>query len=184
MDQRRSSNQEPIQADQTESRNFYDSDVVSFNAGGQSNDENGSEEIILEQLEQNPYDVSYTCLLLPRLASHFLLGEVADRLQILLKQISISFGWHLEFFSIKQEYFQWTVRLPPSISTTYVIQVVRMQTSQEIFSDFPRFKRENQSEDFWAPGYLVFWGSQPHPVEVIQRYIQQTRRQQGIRVNE
>ena len=145
---------------------------------------NGNDEIVLEPLEQNPYVVSYTCLLLPRLESHYLLGEVANCLQTLIRQISTSFGWHLEFLSIKPDYLQWGIRVPPSTSTTYVMQVIRKQTSQQIFADFPRFKRENQSDDFWAPGYLIFWGSQPHPVEIIQRYMRQTRKQQGIKMDE
>lgn len=142
------------------------------------------DEIVLEPLEQNPYEVSYTCLLLPRLDSHYLMGDIADQLQTRLKQICISFGWHLEFLSVKPDYLQWAVRVPPSTSTTYVMHVVRKQTSMQIFADSPRYKRENQSDDFWAPGYLIFWGSQPHPVEIIQRYIRQTRRQQGILMDE
>jgi len=142
------------------------------------------EEIILESLEQNPYEVSYTCLLLPKIGSHYLMGDIADRLHAMLKQICISFGWHLEFLSVKPDYLHWAMRVPPSTSTTYVIHVVREQTSMQIFAEFPRIKRENQSDDFWAPGYLIFWGAQPHPVEVIQRYIRQTRRQQGILLDE
>ena len=144
----------------------------------------GNEEIVIEPLEKNPYEVSYTCLLLPKLVSHYLLGDVAERLQVILRQISSSFGWHLEFLSIKPDYLQWAIRVPPSTSTTNVIHVVRNQTSVQLFADFPRFKNENQSDDFWAPGYLIFLGSQPHPVEIIQRYIHQSRKQQGIRADE
>lgn len=184
MDRRIIDNQGAIQTDQTESNKPSDSEEVSVNETSQSDDENVGEGIVLENLEQNPYEVSYTCLLLPRFDSHFLVGELADYLESLLKQISISFGWYLDFLTIRPEYMQWAIRVPPSTSTTYVIQVVRAQTSDKVFSDFPRFKRENQSDDFWAPGYLIFWGSQPHPVEVIQSYIRQIRRQQGIQVNE
>jgi hypothetical protein len=43
---------------------------------------------------------------------------------------------------------------------------------------------KNGDEDFWAPGYLLFWGSQPHPAEVIQQYIHLTRQQQGFSIDE
>ena len=138
------------------------------------------EEVILEPLVYDPYEVSYTCLLLPRLKSHSLSDELADYLKSSLEQILISFGWCLDFLSIKPEYLQWVIRVPPSTSTTYVIQVVRRQTSQNIFIDFPQYKNDDHTDDFWAPGYLIFWGSQPHPPEIIQRYIRQTRKQQGI----
>jgi len=138
-----------------------------------------NEEVILEPLEQNPYEVSYTCLLLPRSKSHLLLDELANPLKTTLEQTSISFGWQLDFLSIKPEYLQWVIRVPPSTSTTYVIKVVRNQLSNKIFIDFPHYKSDDHIDDFWAPGYLIFWGSQPHPPEIIQRYIQQTRKQQG-----
>lgn len=182
MDRLVSDTQGLIQTGQAKSKEILDLDSVDHD--GQIPVENENEEIFLEPVGENIYEVSYTCLLLPRLDSHYLLGDVAERLQSILRQISSSFGWRLEFLSIKPEYVQWAIRVPPSTSTTYVMHVVREQTSRQFFSDFPRFKRENQSEDFWAPGYLIFWGSQPHPVEIIQRYIHQTRKQQGIHMNE
>lgn len=162
-----------------------DSIVVSIDNHIQSPfEKKDDDEIILEPLEPHPYEVSYTCLLLPKLSSHYLMGDISERLEAILKNIFLSYGWRLEFLSVKPDYLQWTIRVPPSTSTTYVMHIVRTQTSLQIFSEFPRFKRENQSNDFWAPGYLIFWGSQPHPVEVIRRYIRQTRRQQGILMDE
>jgi len=137
-------------------------------------------QVILEAVNQNPYDLSYTCLLIPRFDAHYLMGDIADNLQIWMKQICISFGWHLEYISIKPDYLQWVLRVPPATSTAYFMRVVRQQTSLFIFEEFPRYKRENLSKDFWAPGYLIYFGSQPHPVGSIERYIRQTRQHQGI----
>jgi REP element-mobilizing transposase RayT len=142
------------------------------------------EQVILEQVEEHPYDLSYTCLLLPRFESHYLIGDLVASLQTRLQQICISFGWRLELLSIQPDHMQWTMRVPPTASTAYFMQVIREQTSRHIFADFPRFKRENASDDFWAPGYLIVWGAQPHPAEIIQRYARQTRQQQGLRPNE
>ncbi len=142
------------------------------------------EEIILEAVQGNMYDLSYTCLLLPRSDSDFLLGEVVVELPSWMEQICISFGWHLEFLSVKVDYLHWTIRVPPATSTAYFMQVVREQTSRHIFTNFPRFVRKNLSNDFWAPGYLIFWGSQPHPVEIIQKFIRQTRQHQRDRLDE
>lgn len=143
-----------------------------------------NEKIILEPVEQNPYEMSYTCLLLARLDSHSLLGDVALGVQTSLKQICASFGWSLEFLNIEPTYLHWTIRVPPATSTAHIIQVVREKTSVQLFADFPHLKHENESNDFWAPGYLIFWGSQPHPIEIIQRFIRQTRQQQGIGIDE
>jgi hypothetical protein len=41
-------------------------------------------------------------------------------------------------------------------------------------------KRDNPSGDFWAPGYLIMGGLQPHPPQLVKDYIKQTRQRQGI----
>jgi len=184
VDRKISDTQELAQTDQTKSKEVSDLEGFPVDEHSQSAVESETAEIVLENLEQNPYEVSYTCLLLPRFPSHYLMGDVVDCLQMLMKQISVSFGWRLGFVGIKPDYMQWVVLVPPTTSPTRVIQTFRTQTSMQIFEDFPRFKRENLSDDFWAPGYLVYWGSQPHPVEIIKRFIRQTRKQQGIQIDE
>ena len=141
------------------------------------------EDIILEAIDQNPYDLTYTCLLLPRFGTHQLSGDIVDCIQEVIEQLSVSFGWHLDFLQIDPGYLQWAVRVPPSISTTYVIQIFRTHTSVRVFADFPQLKKE-QDDDFWAPGYLVFLGARSHPVEIIDRYIRQIRLQQGMWLDE
>lgn len=168
----------PDLKDPFDSKDGYGEDHISLDRS------EGSEVVILEQVEKNPYDVSYTCLILPRLSTNKLSGDLADCVHEVIYQISNSFRWHLDFLSVQSDYVQWSFRVPPSISTTRVIQIVRNQTSHQIFANFPDLKLRNMLDDFWAPGYLLFWGSQPHPIEVIQRYIRLTRQQQGIYLNE
>lgn len=179
-----SNDQTLTKAAQPKSIDHIDSEDVNVEGRSSLDMLEGSEDVILEQVEQNPYDVSYTCLILPRLITSNLSGELADCVQTVIKQISVSFGWELDFLSVQSDYLQWTFRVPLSTSTTHVIQVVRNQTSRQIFIDFPDLEPKNETEDFWASGYLLFWGSQPHPIEVVQRYIRQTRKQQGIYMDE
>ena len=142
-----------------------------------------NERVVFQPVDQNPYDLSYTCLMIPRFSSHYLMGDLADRLPEWMQQICISFGWRLEFTNIKPEYFQWAISVPPSTSTAYFMKAIRHQTTLFIFAEFPRIRRENVSNDFWAPGYLIYFGIQPHPIEVIRSFIRQTRQQQGILPN-
>lgn len=169
MDKKNSDTQEIIQTYPSKSKETSDLD---------------ENPVVLENLEQHPYEVSFACLLLPRFPSHYLMGDVVDCLLKLMKQISVSFGWRLDFVDIKPDYMQWVVQVPPSTSPTQVIHIFRTHTSVQIFENFPRFKHENLSEDFWAPGYLVYWGSQTHSIEVIKRFTRQARRQQGIQIDE
>ena len=81
---------------------------------------------------------------------------------------------------MRPEYLQWVVNVPPATSPGYLMRIIRLQTSEEIFAEFPRFKKENPSGDFWAPGYLIMGGTQPHPPQLVKDYIKQIRQRQGI----
>ena len=126
------------------------------------------------------YDLTYACLLLPRFTSHHLAGDLADRLSEWMPNISVAFGWRLEYISVRPDYLQWVINVPPTASPGYLMRIIRKQTSERIFADFPRLKRDNPSGDFWAPGYLIMGGSQPHPSKLVKDYIQRTRERQGM----
>ncbi|MBI5842764.1 MAG: transposase [Chloroflexi bacterium] len=125
------------------------------------------------------YHLTYACLLVPRFSSHYLTGDLADRLSEWLPNICVAFGWRLEFLAVRPEYLQWVVNVQPNTSPGYLMRVMRQQTSEKIFNDFGRLKKENPSGDFWAPGYLIMGGTQPHPPQLVRDYIRQTRQRQG-----
>ncbi len=136
--------------------------------------------VILEPESHNPYELFYACLVIPRFSSHYLIGDLAERLHQWMRQICVSFAWRLDHLTVRPEYLQWVVRVPAPTAPSHCIRTVREHTSKQIFEDFPHFKQENLSKDFWAPSYLVLVGRAPHPAEMIDQYIQLTRQQQGI----
>jgi REP element-mobilizing transposase RayT len=135
--------------------------------------------VMLEPISPGLYNLTYACLLVPRFSSHYLTGDMADRISEWLPQICIAFGWRLEYMAVRPEYVQWVLNVPPATSPGYLMRIVRQQTSEKIFTEFPRMKKENPSGDFWAPGYLIMGGTQPHPPQLVKDYIKQTRTRQG-----
>ena len=135
--------------------------------------------ISLEPVHAGVYHLTYACLLLPRFPDDFLTGDVADKLSEWLPIICVAFGWRLEFLAVRPEYLQWVANVPPATSPGYVMRIMRQQTSQKLFSAFPSLKKDNPSGDFWAPGYLIMGGTQPHPSQLVKDYIKQVRRRQG-----
>ncbi|WKZ46167.1 MAG: transposase [Anaerolineales bacterium] len=135
--------------------------------------------VMLEPISPGLYNLTYACLLVPRFSSHYLTGDVSDRLSEWLPQICIAFGWRLEYLAVRPEYMQWVTNVPPSASPGYLMRIMRQQTSEKIFAEFSRLKKENPSGDFWAPGYLIMGGTQPHPPQLVQNYIKETRTRQG-----
>ncbi|MFL7868031.1 MAG: transposase, partial [Anaerolineales bacterium] len=119
--------------------------------------------MITESTSAGLAQLNYACLLVPRFTAHYMTGDLADRLSEWMPNICIAFGWRLEFVAVRPEYLQWVVNVTPNTSPGYLMRIMRQQTSEKIFAEFPRMKRENPSGDFWAPGYLIMGGLQPHP---------------------
>ena len=139
-----------------------------------------NDEVLLEPIYLESYDLSYTCLLIPRFPAHQLKGDLADYLPQWLQQVCISYGWRLEFITVNPNYFQWAIWVAPSTPPSHFMQQIRFDLSGMIFSNFGRIKKENLSNDFWAPGFLVVLGTRPHPEEMIRQYILLSRRRQGL----
>ena len=136
--------------------------------------------VMLDPITPGLYNLTYACLLVPRFTSHYLTGDISDRLSEWLPQICVAFAWRLEYLAVRPEYVQWVVNVPPAASPGYLMRIMRQQTSEKIFAEFPRLKKENPSGDFWAPGYLIMGGTQPHPPQLVKDYIKQTRVRQGL----
>jgi REP element-mobilizing transposase RayT len=139
-----------------------------------------AKKLITEPISAGLYHLTYACLLVPRFSSHYLTGDLSEHLGEWLPNICIAFGWRLEFLAVRPEYLQWVVNVQPNTSPGHLMRIMRQQTSEKIFGEFPRMKRENPSGDFWAPGYLIMGGSQPHPAQLVRDYIRQTRTRQGL----
>ncbi len=140
--------------------------------------------ILLEPASPAMADLCYACLLVPRFDTHHLVGDAADRLTEWVPQVCIAFGWRLEYISVRPDYLQWVARVPPSTAPGNVMRIVRQQTSDRLFNEFPRFKIDNPSGDFWVPGYLIMGSSQPHPQHLVRNFIKQTRERQGLNSDE
>ena len=135
--------------------------------------------LVVEPTTAGLYHLTYACLLVPRFSTHYITGDLADHIGDWLPNICIAFGWRLEYLAVRPEYVQWVLNVPPSTSPGYLMRIMRSQTSEKIFTEFPRMKKENPSGDFWAPGYLIMGGTQPHPPQLVKDYIKQTRAKQG-----
>ncbi len=139
-----------------------------------------AERIVLEPASAGVYNLTYACLLVPRFSSHYLTGDIADFLSEWLPNICVAFGWRLEYLAVRPEYLQWVVNVPPATSPGYLMRIMRQQTSEKVFGEFTRLKKENPSGDFWAPGYLIMGGTKPHPPQLVKDYIKQIRQRQGL----
>lgn len=137
-----------------------------------------SADVLLEQVQSSPYNLSYTCFLIPRNPSQQLIDDLVEALPRWLTAICSSFGWKLEFVKVTPEYFQWALSVLPAASTGNILKQIRSRTSELILANYSRFREEGVIDGFWATGYLILSGVQPDPKEIIERYIRIIRKQQ------
>ncbi len=127
-----------------------------------------------------PIDLAYCCILIPRFINHHLTGDICDYLPEWMRNICLSYGWRLDGIIVRPGYMQWLMTVPPTANPAQFMRLSRQHTSRRIFEEFPRFKQQNISNDFWAPGYFVAASNQLQSQDVISNFIAVTRRQQGI----
>ncbi len=116
-----------------------------------------------------------TFYLVPRLAHHYLLGELSHRLRRWVPKICQAFGWRLDFLSVRPDYLKWTFSDFPEVGIKEMLQIMRRQTSDRIFRDFPSLQVENQSGDYWSPSYLVDKENRYFSTQALMSFVSKTR---------
>jgi REP element-mobilizing transposase RayT len=147
---------------------------------GQSSSQGEGEIGGLAFMPQNFYELSYSCLLIPRFSDHYLSGDITEDLPRWIQEVCISYGWRLGAIMIRPGYLQWIITVPLTANPAQFMRLTRQLTSQKILEEYPRFKRKNLSSDFWAPGFSVAPGSHFQSEENISNFILQTRKNQGV----
>jgi REP element-mobilizing transposase RayT len=135
--------------------------------------------LIVEPVAAELYHLTYACLLVPRLSTYVITDDLMDRLDEWMLNICEGLGWKLEYLAVRPEYLQWVVTVQPNISPGYLMRNIRIESSKRIFATFPHLKKNDFQNDFWAPGYLIMGGAQPHPLQLVEDYIRLTRQRQG-----
>jgi len=134
----------------------------------------------LESDTSTLHNLTYACVLVPRLPQHHLVGDLATFLAQWVTQLSLAFGWRLEHLAIRPDYLHWISVCPPNSSPGMMVHNIRQETSQYIFSEIPRLERENPSGEFWASGYLIVNGRDPFSRQMVQEFIGSVRTRQGV----
>jgi REP element-mobilizing transposase RayT len=125
-------------------------------------------------------NLSYACLMVPRMPQHLIEGDLAARLSEWTRQLCLAYGWRLDQLVASRDCVAWVVNVPPTVSPSTMMRLFRQQTSAHIFADFPTLGRDNPSGDFWAPGYLIMSSGQLPPESLVRDFVKQTRRRQGV----
>jgi REP element-mobilizing transposase RayT len=128
------------------------------------------------------YNLTYSCLLIPRFGSHQLSNEREKQIAECIKNIHTSKGWRLEVLNVQPEYLLWESNFPPNITPSKHIEIIRNETSKLVFENSPMLKKENPSGDYWAPGYLIIGGKNAISEQLVLAFLRQNRMKNGVGV--
>ena len=126
---------------------------------------------------QDLAQLNFACLLIPRIKTHLLTGDLARFLDEVIPTIFLAFGWRLETLMIEKQYMQWIVRIPSAFATSNHIKIVRKESSKMILGNFTRLNKDGLITDFWAPGHLLEGGKQSISDREIEDFIRANRQQ-------
>jgi REP element-mobilizing transposase RayT len=133
----------------------------------------------LEPVSDEWFNLTYSCLLISRFGSHQLTKDREKLISDCMKEIYTSYGWRIEYLEVKSDYLRWVASVPPTIALKDHMEIIRKETSRRLFDDFPPYKQENLSNDYWAPGYVILGGRDSLTDHVISEYKKQIRIKYG-----
>jgi REP element-mobilizing transposase RayT len=134
----------------------------------------------LESDSASYFDITYACMLIPRLSEHHLVGDLAKQLEKWMFQICVSFDWRVGPLAIRPDYMQWMVKAHAATAPRFLMQIITRITSQRIFAHFGHLAADNPSGEFWAPGWLVITSESLPTSQMSQDFVTKTRRRQGL----
>jgi len=142
--------------------------------------ENNQLSFLHEFIPDALYNLTYSCLLIPRFASPHHTSDRELKIEEYIKNVHISYGWRLEQLEVQPEYLRWASSFPPTITPSKHIEKIRKEISRLLFEDFPTLKKENLNDDYWAPGYLIVGGKNLISNQLVLAFLKRNRQKYGV----
>ena len=99
------------------------------------------------------HKLRYHLVFVPKYRKRVLQGEVATRLETLLRQACVVNRWNLEEIAIQPDHVHLLVQVQPKYSVSSVVNVLKGGTSRVLRLDFPDLEEHLWGDSFWADGY-------------------------------
>ena len=136
-----------------------------------------SPEVLNAARRGNGQEVAYTFVLVPKSGLN-LIGEIAAKLQEILRSACQAYTWELKESRIQADCLQWSLSTLMDVSQGKVVRIIRQVTSERLQMEMPELQGSQGIDDLWMPGYLAAKGINTIPKSVIQSFIHQAQQRQ------
>ena len=96
----------------------------------------------------------YHIVWLPKYRKKVLQGRVKERLEVLLRECAEVNGWEIQELNIQLEHVNLAIQLPPSISVSRAVNLLKGRASKMLREELPEIKKLLWGNDFWAEGFF------------------------------
>lgn len=118
------------------------------------------------------YRLNYHFVWIPRYRRKVLVGDVAQRLEELIREVCATRDWEVEALTVQADHVHLFVSCPPRDAPARVMNVVKSITARELYAEFPRLHRSHWGGKLWADGYYVGSAGDHVTSDLIKRYIE------------
>lgn len=96
----------------------------------------------------------YHIVWLPKYRKKVLEGKVKTRLEKLLRECAEINDWAIQELNIQIDHVHLVIQLPPSISVSKAVNLLKGISSKMIRAELPEIKKFLWGTDFWSEGYF------------------------------
>jgi putative transposase len=118
------------------------------------------------------YRLAYHFVWIPRYRRGVLVGDVAQRLEELMREICRGYDWEIEALTVQSDHVHLFVSCPPRDAPAKVMNVVKSITARELYAEFPRLRKTHWGGKLWATGNYVGSVGDHVTSDLIKRYIE------------
>ena len=91
---------------------------------------------------------------LPKYRKKVLKGRIKDRVESLLRECAEVNNWEIQELNVQIDHVHIVIQLPPSISVSKAVQLLKGLSSKVIRDELPEIKKYLWGNDFWADGFF------------------------------
>ena len=130
-----------------------------------------------EKLSHVLWHCKYHIVWVPKYRYRILDGQVKIEVEKCIRLFSDQLQCHTVELSIQKDHVHLITMMPPKVSISKLMGVLKGRTAIRVFKQFPHLKnRPYWGNHFWAPGYCV--DTVGINAEMIQKYVKYQERQE------
>jgi len=117
------------------------------------------------------YHTAYHIVWIPKHRKPVLVGETAERLEELIREVAEKYGFEILALEIMPDHVHLFVSAHPKFAPATLVKLFKGITARKLFKEFPELKKKLRS-GLWTPSYYIGTAGNVS-AEAIRRYIEE-----------